>query len=387
MTNTLDFERSRPTRPARRRAAELACLGGLILALAGCDDLQPTATYEMITDPARIYASITLDHRAVTMALTPPYNTAKLTATVRNGKGEPMSGMPAPTFRSSDSTRVWVSPTGELEARSTGGGILIIAEMTSPENIYHADTAIVNVTALANPPQLTTFRIDRENVDPLAWGLLASNSVEPWFILALFGVIPFPEVTVQALDQNGVPITGLSIDYRSLRPEVAVVDRVSGQVTSGGFIPIPGLLKPGKVEIVASTLSYGVAKADTAEFAVTYPAVQGVYVELGPDGVPRLSPDEVIVVKNGFVGWVNSITDAVEIVFDNPAQVGEATVVCMIFGPDFCGGGDIAPFTGTPILEGPETLRYRHFPTAGTYTFRVKGAGIDLPGRVVVIEE
>jgi len=105
----------------------VALAGGL----AGCSGLDPVATYEQLTDPAQLFMALTLDHPAVNLstdATVPSYNTLQLTATPRNALGRPLTGLPAPTFhldKATDSTKVTVTPTGLVTAKSatTGNGV------------------------------------------------------------------------------------------------------------------------------------------------------------------------------------------------------------------------------------------------------------------------
>lgn len=358
----------------------------LVLGLAGCNELQPITPFEMTTDPARLYASLTLDHGAVNLSTAPPHNTLRLTATPRNGYGDPIEGLPAPTFRSTDTTRVWVSADGTLEARQQAAGIAVIAELTTVENIHHADTVFVNVTTNPAPPALATLTIAPESPEAAFWPMFPTATFDAWALLWIFGIVEVPGVTARALDDAGNPIPDLAIQYESLDPHIARVDPRTGSTFIGsGLLPIPGLSRPGQASIVARTTAYGVTMADTAVYTVTLPAVQGIGVVADSTRPPALAPAEVRVLADGFVAWINLTDTRVEVTFDDATNVAEATVLCMYFGPDFCGGGDIPAFDGAPTLDSLDTIRYRHFPVPGTYTYRVRGEGVDLRGRVVVV--
>src|SRR5690606_7757607 len=107
----------------RKENAHSATAGRIVrwlavaLALLGCEDVPKVATFEPITDPRELFASVTFEHRAINLSTAAPYDTFRLTVMPRNALGEPMSGLPAPTFESSDTTRVQVTPEGLLRAR------------------------------------------------------------------------------------------------------------------------------------------------------------------------------------------------------------------------------------------------------------------------------
>src|SRR5262249_16727058 len=113
---------------------------------AACSNFEPVATHEQISDPTPVYMRLTLDHGAVNLSPAPSYNTVQLTATPRNTLGDPMAGLPAPTFSSSDTTIVRVTPEGLVTAVQPGADVAVIAELTIPGPIRHADTVMINVT-------------------------------------------------------------------------------------------------------------------------------------------------------------------------------------------------------------------------------------------------
>src|SRR5689334_3667472 len=91
----------------RRPNVRWAVPGLLLLGLAGCGGLEPVAPYNgIITDPANFFQSLTLNYRAIVLSTAPGHNTFQLTATPRNALGQPMEGLPTPTFRASDTNSV-----------------------------------------------------------------------------------------------------------------------------------------------------------------------------------------------------------------------------------------------------------------------------------------
>lgn len=356
------------------RKAALRLIG--ILALVGCDSLPAVPAFEPITDPAELFMALTLDHRAINLSTAAPYDTFRLTATPRNGLGDVIRDLPPPEFRSEDTTAVWVSRDGLLQARRAAAGVRVIAELTAEGNVRHADTAYVNVTANPNPPIPATLSITPQTPEEATWPMLSQKAVVGQLFLEQIAGIPvWPVLPLRAFDESGNPITGLAIEYRSLDPRIAEVDPVTGMVTQ--------TLAPGEVGIVARTVAYGVVKTDTAFFTVTLPLVHVVLINDWSAGVPVMDPSEVTIRPGGYVFWVSALSSPVDITFDDPTNIEELTEVCAILGGDFCGGGDIAPIDGSSG-DVMDAARGRRFPVPGSYAFRSTLTG--LSGRVIVAD-
>lgn len=349
-----------------------------LFVLAACGGVEPLAPRKPINDPELLYMSLTLNHGAINMSTAAPYNAFQLIATPRNALGAPMSGLPAPTFRSSDTTRVQVSREGMLQARRLGTGIRIIAEILADGNVRHADTARVNVTTNPTPPVLTTFSITPPP-DSAVWSMLPINSFLGHFLFLMeVGINFLPSLTLRALDANNAPIPGLAVEYESLNPAIVQFSN-----------PITGLLRdpfgPGKVGIVVRTVAYGIPRADTAVFTVTYPAVHGVIDNLSNVGTPpnvgtglgprfgeapiAWIPSSITIRPNGFVFWTNRSKEPMNVTFDDPTNVAEITALCASFGGAMCGAGNIPAFAdpeGTIVTA----MRGRQFPVPGVYRYR-----------------
>jgi len=361
-------------------------LGALVLgvlALGGCGDLQPVATFEPETDPAALYGSLTLDHRAINLSTEAPYDTIQLTATPRNMKGEPLEGLPAPTFRSSDTASVWVTPEGLVQARKATSGVQVIAEVVTGDNVRHADTAVVKVTSTATPPELASFEITFSSPEQV---LLPMSTDLGAYIGAFFSFAGAPSpvartVSVTAQDGAGNPVPGLEIDYVSLNPRKVVVNRRSGVVEQ--VVGPPG----EEVAIIARTTAYGVVRADTAVFSVTGPAAHGTLISTGGDGAPLWLVKEFVIRPGGVVGWqyfVNGSGEAppIGITFEDPTEVEAVPELCAALGvsmPHFCEAGDIVIPEGF-LLE----MRVRRFPKPGIYEFETTDG---VQGRVRVVED
>ena len=370
-----------PARVAIARARTSRSLVPLLLAaiaLAGCGDIQPVEPYSPITDPAALFMSLTLDHGAINLSTTAPYDELQITATPRDGNGAAMEGLAAPTIRSSDTTKVWVTPDGLLQAREPGNGIKVIAELVAEGNVRHADTAIVNVTSDSAPHMLDVLSLDPVE-DEAVWPMVPLQSVLGQVLFALSSGRSFqPAFDLKTLDSEGNPIPGLAVEYESLDPDIATLEPVYGNVT---------LLQPGEVRVVARTTAYGATIADTTVFTVTLPVINAVIIQPGAeDGPPTVQPKSLTVRPGGYVFWSNFTSDSVSVTFDDPASAGPIEDICSALGPIYpahCDSGNIAPFM-SDASSFFENTRGRHFTEPGTYTFHIEPLGVS--GKVVVTE-
>jgi plastocyanin len=370
-----------PARVASARACTTRSLVPLLLvamALAGCGDIQPVEPYSPITDPAALFMSLELDHGAINLSTTPPYDQLQITATPRDANGAAMVGLAAPTIRSSDTTKVWVTPDGLLQAREPANGIRVIAELVAEGNVRHADTAIVNVTSDSAPHMLDVLSLDPVG-DEAVWPMVPLQSVLGQVLFLFASGRSFqPAFDLKTLDSEGNQIPGLVVEYESLDPDIATLHPVYGNVT---------LLQPGEARVVARTTAYGVTIADTTVFTVTLPVINAVSIQPGAeDGPPTVQPKTLTVRPGGYVFWSNLSSDSVSVTFDDPASAGAIEDICSAFGatyPAHCDSGNIAPFM-SDANSFFENTRGRHFTEPGTYTFHIEPLGVT--GKVVVTE-
>lgn len=378
------------------RMARTAWMVGVV-GLAGCGAIEPIVPdNEIVTDPVRLYMALTLDSRALTLSTAPGYNTWQLTATPRNALGEPMVGLPAPTFRSMDTAAVHVTESGLLTARNPGTLVQIIAELGVAGNLRHVDTALVNVTTLTSPPTIASLSIQRVAPDsarlPVRYLSQGPFSLDP----------NFAYITPRVVDGSGGEITGLVYEYASLDPTLATVIRATND-GSGWVTP----LNLGKVKIVARTVAYGVVAADTVEFTLTPPSSANIVIQSDPGGASIFAPTEVTLRTYGIVFWSTTVGSTVDVIFDDPTNVTQAPArVCDLFLPvvfgefvitdhwdlgPHCGTGNVTvpPDPAQPppggLLDDPNTkrttIRVRQFPVPGTYTYHTTTGAT---GRIVV---
>lgn len=357
-----------------------------VLLIAACKGAEPVRPYEPITSPEKLFMSATLNHHAINLSTKAPFDTTHLSMVVSDARGQPLDGLPAPTFLSRDTAAVQITPDGVLHARKAGQGILVIGEVTAEGNVRHADTAIVNVTANPNPPVLTSFSIHPVPPDSavLAYQSTGATSPASRWLLTTAGVtkgVAFlwspPPPSARAQDAGGVPITNLVIDYRSLDATVAYYYNSQTLILS----------QPGQVALVASTTAYGVTKADTAVFTVSLPIAQGVQIVQAADGVASFKPSEIRLRPGGYVFWFNGTANGVDVSFDDPTHAVEITPLCQKFGAAFCGTGDI-PASLDPLPSGTAglglTVRGRQLIAPGVYTYH--SSAISASGRIIVTD-
>lgn len=339
-----------------------------LVLIAGCGDVEPYAPHSIIKDPEQLYMRLALNHRAINLSTASPYDTVRILAVPRDANGNPMPGMPAPTYTSSDTAAVSITADGLLRAKLPRSQVRVVAELAIEGNVRHADTAWVKVTNNANPPQLTTFSIDPVPPDSAVWAAATIEGGMAMGLLSFAGVDLTPQIKVRALDANNRPITGLIIEYESLTPNVAEVDRRSGAVS---------LPRPGRAIIVVRTSVYGIARADTTEYTVTVPVVQGVFLQDFENSEMR--PTEVTVRPGGWVFWILISEDQKGVIFDDPSKALAVQPVCDAFGGPFCDSGNIPPFgsASNPF----DSIRGRQFLEPGVYGFRSTDGTI---GRIIV---
>jgi hypothetical protein len=349
-----------------RRAARLTVACSLLGAVGcGTDSVAPRPT-----DVSTLYWALALDHHAVTLATSAPVDTLTLMATPRNSAGAPLSGRGSVTFTSSDVARLRVSPMGVLQALAPGSGIVVVATL-QVGNLTHVDTAFVDITTSVPAHPLARLSIHPMPPDSAKLGV---------FELAT----PHKQLPLQLLDTLGDSIPGLRVDFQSLDPTTASVDRQTGVVTG---------IRPGRVLLVATTTAYGVTRGDTLPFTIGLPVFYAIRVDAGSVvGAPTLTgfrPSEVRVGMGATIIWSWAFDlPATDITFDDPTNVAQDTVGYFHFGAN-TGSGNIQPpdscSASVPYAQVLNCLRARAFPVPGVYRFHSKSTGAT--GQVTVVDE
>jgi hypothetical protein len=326
----------------------------LVLAL-GCGT-------DYVTTPAPtgsgdLFASLVLDHHAIALSTSAPFNTIQLTATAINAQGQPLAGAGHATYSLSDTGSVSITPDGVLTATSPAAGVLVIATL-SDRNLTHKDTAYVNVNDLAAPPVLASF-----SIQPLEGDSAKTAALDA------FGLFGLKQILPQEADAGGAPVDGLPVFFSTADPTVATIDPVSGTVTG---------MRPGTVKIRATTTAYGVTMSDSLVFTITPPLI-GLVAALPftPAGstTPELrwEPGTIEVSAGATVLFFTQTPNRdLDVVFDDPAKVAESPLA-----PS--GSGDI------PLFSAPDEngiFFARAFPLAGSYNYH--STTFDTHGTIIV---
>ena len=333
----------------RRHARALAAGVALMVLAGGCASDAGTPTHTV--DPSRLFWSLTVDHHAVTLSLVPPYDTLQLTATAWTATGVPLSDGPKPRFHSTDVERVLVDSTGLLHAMKVSTAIAVVA-VDTVDDVVHSDTVWVNVTDVATPPVLSTLSIHPVPPDsavfPMGGTLFESQRV----------------LTAQVTDGGGNPIDGLVVHYASTDPTVAVIDALTGAMST---------YRVGPVTFIASATAYGVTKADTLPYTISLPVQEQLYVEARTDAhgeaVLVFPPAPILIGVGGYVAWINMTSLPIDVVFDDPTNVAQDDDLCALFGSVFCGSGNIPSWSADPSGDPFASARVRQFWVPGTYHY------------------
>jgi hypothetical protein len=288
---------------------------GTSLLLSACRGEAPVSVN---ADASKLIWSLKNNVGAATLS---PGTTLQLATTAYTYTGDSVEGLPAPTFNSSDSDKVTVSPTGLVTAvAATTSNVNVVSSLTV-DGVTHVDTTIVAVTAAAHT--LKTF------------------SIHSSYPSTTFSLGAYEPVYVTATDSSDLPLYGLAVKFVSSAPRIA--DFLSGQLY--------GYAK-GQTTVIASTTSFGVTKADTVTYTVTNPMSANVYcyehAYLPYEPAFYLASNPVIIGAGGTVTWYNYGNMATGITFDDSTHVT---------------GGNIASI---PLYSSAS----RTFPTTGTYRFQ-----------------
>jgi plastocyanin len=357
------------------------------IAVAGCGgDTVTRFAPATGSDAAGLYWALTVDHRAITLSIAPPYDTLQITATPRDADGHPLSGLGTVTYRSVNPELVLVSPSGRLQALKAGTAEIDVE--LSAGSVRHTDRAFVNVTEDEAPPALASLSILPEPPDSTTWGVNGDGSsiaIQPDGSVFGFAV---KILFARAADAGGTPIPGINVSFSSSDTTVAVAGAL------GGTAMLLQAIKPGRVTVIANATVYGVTMTDSVPFTMTMPVyavvkIQSQPTRLGSATAVAFNAADVTVTPGGSVVWVNLTGQPADVVFDDPTNVIEhgSTVSCAAAGViDPGGAGDIAAF-GEPRdpqapTMSPENCRSRSFPVAGVYPYHSNLTGAT--GRVVV---
>lgn len=215
-----------------------------------------------------LYWNLELNHHAVLMSTVAPYDTLSLTATPQTINGSPIEGLPSPQFRTTDPSKVLVSPDGLLQAVSVtapGTIVRVIASLVAT-NVRHEDTVYVSVTDDPEPPTLASFT------------LAPTDSAKVGVSTRLFWSV-YDSVEVVALDTEGDTIfTMPGNDSLSLVRGILPVHITTSDTNFARVPSVDPLLMPQRFEVsgydvgtstlTASATAYGIAKSSSLDYRI-----------------------------------------------------------------------------------------------------------------------
>jgi hypothetical protein len=306
--------------------------GGTAVLAAGLVGCSGDTTSPAGLTPAQVFFTLALNYHAINLALTPPYDTVRLTTTARSAAGTVINESGRVTYRATDST-VTVDSTGLVTAHYVTAQTKVIATRTV-HGTTQTDTTVVAVTPNAFPMPLATFSIQpmpdgldsaRAAVNTCGCNLNNFNGNIPIYATINTG----DPATDTVCNVNGCGVNGnsLAVYYWSSNPTVATIDRSYGYVNFGTV--------PDTVTFFVETYAYGVAKRDSLQFLITYPeldviSLQAVPAIGRPGKVMEIVPSTATVVVgarlwfetevSGFLGY-HPISDSVTFVFDDSTFV------------------------------------------------------------------
>jgi plastocyanin len=369
MRFTLSSRLTRTVQPCGRRqihtlvsAIAVACS---VLGTIGC-------TNDALTRPSvkvnALYSALVLDHHAVTLSITSPYDTVRIVATPENPFGAALPGLGPVTFTSSDLARMRVSEDGVVQALAAGEAIPVVATLRS-ENLTHVDTVFITVTSDAAPSPLAALSIHPVPPDSAKVGIGFVNK----------------QLLARAVDVASDSMPGLLVDFQSSDPTIATVDRRTGVVTG---------VRSGRVLIVASATAYGNMRADTLPFTIGLPISATIVVDrastAGTTPTTIFAPSVVTVGTGATVLWAwRQDIPATDVTFEDSTHVAADTIGIGPLHVGSSGPGNIPAPIGCTAADPPsiffKCLNSRTFPVPGIYTYHSVLTGA--AGQVIVIDE
>lgn len=314
-----------------------------------------------------LLGSIVVSHKAITMSVIAPFDTLTLAVRALDMKGEEWSpsGISAqmrdsilranpPRFRSTDETKVMVSPNGTIRAISStpllgGASTVRIVVSQTLDGITRLDTAFVRV-----PPAVPSGQPFSLEAYPDSFRIATGSVLRlPMAIRTKDGSLINNSI-ISVTSENGLILSSTNNYSTNL---YSVTARSLGV----------------KTRIVAEALVYGVNLVDTLEIETIHPLVRYFAISLSflrNQSVFVTPPtyDSVTISTGGNVDWGFSgdstyFKDSVmSVVFDDPRSALSTTLVGYTSGDG-------------NIISTLNSLNARRFITRGRYPFVIEPYG------------
>ncbi len=366
---------SRDCSVAVRRALLTLTFGAAMGLSSGCGSEQ---TIPEPMPPNELYWNLALNHRAVALSTTAPYDTLTLVATPRNALGESLRGTAMPTYLSRNIERVVVTPDGVLRAIAADSQPLWVVTTLQIDNLKHQDSVVISVTDIAEPPVLASL-----SAHPLP-----PNSAKRLLNPSLYDTT-ISHLPIRAIDQNGVPIPVMVRDSAGMLPVtfsssdqmIASIDRLTGALDP---------IRTGRLTFYVTTTAFGVMKTDTLPFQIGLPAGEAVdFGTVGRSPSLVLYSSEVTIPVGGYVDFRSPVETDINFSEADLSAIARGDSWALLPHAGFrqfshCIRADCA--AGNAAIVPPDIRKaVRVFTAPGTYEFRSVRHGLN--GRVVVIDE
>ncbi len=406
-----------------RSLTGLALGSGLLsVALLGCGS---DTTGPAPQNPTHLPWRLVLNHHAVTLLDSAPYDTVQLIPTVTTVTGAAVPGSVTVSYTTSDASGAVVDAHGLVTARGASNAIQIIAAATAG-GVLVQDTLHLVVNAAASlqgssPTLPTALKLQSlqnfyaplyEPAPPAGEGPTVDCEVSgPPDMRNLWLV---PELLTGATPLYTVPISigfappvnllnNVAVSYTSSNPSLLSVTERDRNGSIASIIPVCETSNRGTVVIRATATVYGITVSDS----VVVTAIPALTATVGIVQLPSrttgqpinvFSPDSVTIAAGGLVKWRVDTTltphDSIDVVFDHPPGpvqgVDSTALGSQAFSsepyPFESAGGNIAAFMPTDTLpdnDGVIGVRARQFPVPGTYHYH--SARYGTAGVIVVL--
>jgi hypothetical protein len=353
----------------------------LVAALALAAGCEPDGTVAPLDQPDKAFWATKSAQEAITLALTPEFDTLQLDVRPINPFGVPLEGLPAPVFFSTNVNAVEVNANGRLHAVGLTPGTQLYTSVTY-NGVTHADTIVVAVTDDPGTAIPATFSMQPQAGDSARYAL-GGSLLEPFKLL-----------TPTIEDGDGNPLSGFPVRFTTLDNRVALVDANGGNITG---------IRRGYVKFAGDMWAYNRHFADTVNYRIQRAGyakvnVYGPFYALVPHVPGSFQPDSIEIGVGGVVEFENTgmlPATIIRIKFDPSQQAFIDSVpeqsTCVQYGIECDTRGDIDPF-GPPDNGDPDFNKYylnldraRRFTAPGVYPVSDSGWGTHM--KIVVVDE